>query len=77
MPKVKMRIDYDYIRGHLRYGHSEGIIDLTEEELRMLQENPKKTINELDLDCDLELKIDDYSIEEYGNISNIQFEVIN
>ena len=77
MPKVKMRIDYDYIRGHLRYGHSEGVINLTEEELKMLQENPERAVNELGLDCDLELEIDDCSIEEYGNISNIQFKIID
>lgn len=64
MPKVKIRIDYDYLRGHLRYGHKEGYVDLTDEEFEALKKDPRQTIIDLELDADLDFEIDDYEIDD-------------
>ena len=64
MPKVKIRIDYDYLIGHLRYGHKEGYVDLTDEEFEALKKDPRQTVIDLELDADLEFEIDDYEIDD-------------
>ena len=75
--KVKFNIPLEYVTGYLRYGHKEGILELTTEEFERLQENPKKFIYEEEILHDLDLIIDDYRVEDYGGIDNIEYEVIN
>ena len=75
--KVKFDIPLDYICGHLRYGHKEGVLKLTEEEFKKLEEDPLKFVEEEEILCDLELIIDDYEIEDWGPPSEINYEVIN
>lgn len=75
--KVKFDIPLEYVIGHLRYGHKEGILELTAEEFERLQKNPKKFIYEEEILDVLDLIIDDYSIEDYGGIDNIKYEVID
>jgi hypothetical protein len=64
MHKVKIRIDYDYLRGHLRCAHQEGDIELTDEEFEALKKDPIQTVIDLELDADLEFEIDDYEIDD-------------
>lgn len=63
MAKFRVRQDADYVIGHLRYGHREGVIeaDSKEDALDKLQ-------NEGYTDY-LDLKVDDYEVEvaEYGD----------
>ena len=75
--KIKFDIPLEYIIGHLRYGHKEGILELTEEEFNRLKENPEKFIYEEDILDNLNLIIDDYAIEDYGGIESINYEVID
>lgn len=75
--KVKFNISLEYVIGHLRYGHKEGILELTAEEFERLQKNPKEFIYEEEILHDLDLIIDDYSVEDYGGIDNIKYEVID
>ncbi len=75
--KVKFNIPLDYVFGYLRYGHKEGILELTEEELQRLKENSMKFLDEEDLLCDLDLIIDDYRIEDWGAPLEVNYEVIN
>ena len=75
--KVKFNIPLEYVAGHLRYGHKEGVLELTAEEFKRLQENPKKFIYEEEILHDLDLIIDDYRIEDYGPPLEINYEVIN
>ena len=75
--KVNFDIPLEYIMGYLRYGHKEGILELTEEEFQRLQENPEKFIYEEEILHDLDLIIDDYRIEDYGPPLEINYEVIN
>ena len=63
MAKFMVRHEADYVSGHLRYGHREGVIeaDSKEDALNKLQ-------NEGYTDY-LDLKVDDYEVEDvdYGD----------
>lgn len=67
MVKIKLFMNYDYIRGHLRYGHKEGIVELTDEEYAKFKENPKAFIEDTDIDDELNFVLDDYEIDDVGN----------
>ena len=75
--KVKFNIPLDYVIGYLRYGHKEGILELTEEEFKELQEDPLDFIYNQDILCDLDLVIDDYRVEDYGDVLEVNYEVID
>ena len=75
--KVKFNIPLEYVMGYLRYGHKEGVLELTAEEFKRLQENPEKFIYEEEILHDLDLIIDDYRVEDYGGIYDIKYEVID
>lgn len=51
--------------GHLRYGHMEGNIEMTDEEFEEFKENPAEWLKGKDT-C-LDLLVDDYRIEDYSN----------
>ena len=62
--------------GHLRYGHKEGILELTEEEFKRLKKDPMNFIDEEDILSNLELIVDDYRIEDWGSPLEVNYEVI-
>ena len=76
MKKVKFNIPLEYVAGHLRYGHKEGTLELTKEEFKELQENPLDFIYNQDILCNLNLVIDDYSVEDYGGILEVNYKVV-
>ena len=68
--KFKVTANVDYVMGHLRYGHLEGIIEAkSEEKLKEMLKDP-------DVRYDLELVVDDYEVDDYGNISEFEYEVL-
>ena len=71
--KVNIEASLDYIIGYLKYGHLVSEIELTEEEFKKFEENPLTYINELEENGDLDSKIviDDYVVEDYGKICEI------
>lgn len=75
--QVKFDIPLEYLIGHLRYGHREGIIELTKEEFEKLKRNPINFIYDYDILCNLELIVDDYCIDDCGPISEVNYEVID
>lgn len=75
--KVKFDIPLEYIMGYLRYGHKEGILELTEEEFQRLKKDPLDFIETKGILFDLDLIIDDYRIEDYGPPLEINYEVVN
>lgn len=75
--KVKFDISLDYVMGHLRYGHKEGILELTEEEFERLKKDPMNFIDEEDILSNLELIIDDYRVDDYGSPEKVNYEVID
>jgi hypothetical protein len=72
MAKVGVKINYDYVAGYLRYGHDEGILEIPDNELNTFLENPKKYIEENDLRDNLKFILDDYRIEDWGDIDNVE-----
>ena len=75
--KVKFNIPLDYVYGYIRYGHKEGILELTEKEFERLKENPEDFVYKEDILNNLDLIIDDYRIEDWGDPVEINYEVIN
>ena len=73
MNKVVITAPVDYVIGHLRYGHLEGEVELTDEQLELFKQDPVKAIRELDLD--LELVIDDWEVDGYGDPYDVQYTI--
>ena len=63
--KYKVSVLLDYVLGHLRYGHLEGEIELTDEEVEMIKNG---TMSLHEFDDELELVIDEYEVEDCGDI---------
>ena len=60
--KFKVYADVDYVRGHLRYGHLEGTVECES------VEKLKELFKEKDFNDCLKLVVDDYEVEDYGDI---------
>ena len=78
--KIFINYPVNYIIGHLRYGHKEGIIEMTEKEYEEFQKNPAKWLKEDEDEriSDLELLVDDWEIDEYDSeITDVKFKEIN
>lgn len=77
-----MKIDFigylDYLSGYLRYGHFEGEVDIPDEDWEEFIANPQKYVSqhrrEIIQNNDLELKADDFSVEDYGDIYEVDWE---
>lgn len=67
MKKFRVYQDADYVQGHLRYGHREGIIEAES------KEDVLNKLNEGHTDF-LDLEIDDYSVYE-ANYGDNEFEI--
>lgn len=68
MKKFLVTADLDYIIGHLRYGHLEGIVEAESE--KALREMMTKK----DFRTYLDLLVDDYRVEDYGCIDKYRYE---
>lgn len=69
---VSLKVDVEYLMGHLRYGYYKGNVTLTPEELKMLKTNPKEAVKTLDLISYLDFVIEDFSIDAIGDISEVK-----
>lgn len=70
MKTYKVYADLDYVSGYLRYGHLEGEIKCeSEEKLKEMIKNG--TIHNY-----LEVVVDDYSVEDYGDIGEYEYEPV-
>ena len=78
MKKIAINADNEYVIGNLRYGHSEGVIELTDEEYELFKKDPENFIYEYidENDVDLELIIDDYEVDDVGPIYEINYKEI-
>lgn len=74
MKKVHIYAPVDYLAGHLRYGHFEGDLELTDEEFEKLKEDPLDFINNEKYYFDLDLIVDDYEIDDRGEIESVDWE---
>ena len=69
--RVQIKALTDYVMGHLRYGHYEGLINLNDEEFKEFIENPTKFLSNGDFD--LNFVVDDYRIEDIGEICDVEY----
>ena len=69
MSKYFISVPVDYVIGHLRYGHFEGVVELKDDEINN-KEKLKKLIRE---NC--ELWIDDWEIDSYGPLDMNELEL--
>lgn len=74
MKKVHIYAPLECLAGHLRYGHFEGDLELTDEEFEKFEEDPRGFINNNDCYFDLDLIVDDYEVEDRGEIESVDWE---
>ena len=74
--KIYINAPVEYVIGHLRYGHYEGEIELTDEEFEKFEENPDKAFYDLDLTDSLDLLVDDFSIDDIGHIDEVNWKEV-
>lgn len=77
MHKVYINAPLDYVMGHLRYGHLEGSVELDDEQFAVFQEDPLDAIEKYDLTYELELKIDSWRVDDWGDIMEVNWEELN
>ena len=73
MKKILIDAPLEYVAGHLRYGHLEGVIEVPDEEFEKFKENPDKAFYDLDLTDSLDLLVDDFSIDDIGHIDEVNW----
>ena len=73
MKKVHIHAPLEYLVGHLRDGHFEGDLELTDEEFKEFRKNPIGFINEKKYYFDLDLVVDDYEIDDRGDIESVDW----
>lgn len=71
MKKYKVKIDCDFIDGHLRRGHLEGFVEVENEE------KLKKLIKDGSIDDGFYLIVDDYEVDYHSpNMDSLTYEEI-
>ena len=62
MKKILIDAPLEYVAGHLRYGHLEGVIEISDEEFDKFKENPIDFLNDNEYIDELDLLFDDWEI---------------
>lgn len=70
MKKFLVTADLDYVAGYLRYGHLEGIVKAESEEALKEMMKKKNFVRYLDV------VVDDYRIDDYGDIGEYEYEEV-
>lgn len=73
MRAIKIDAPVDYCAGHLRYGSYTGTVNLSEEEYQRFIEDPIGTLYALDLIQDLSFEVEDYEIDDIGEITDVDW----
>ena len=71
MKKILIDAPLEYVAGHLCYGHLEGVIEVSEEELEKFKENPIDFLYNNEYIDELDLLIDDWRIDDRGPIDYV------
>ena len=74
--KIAIAANLEYVIGHLRCGHKEGTIKLTDDEFKEFEQNPYNFVSKHNILNELELFIDDYMVDDYGPIESIDWEEV-
>ena len=64
MAKFRVTQECDYVQGHLRYGHMEGIIEADS------LEDAKRKVEEEGYNDYLDIVVDDYEVDSYDSDRN-------
>ena len=68
--KFRVSADVGYVMGHLRYRHLERVFEVeSEEQLKEMMKDP-------DFKYNLKLVIDDYEVDDFGDIGKLEYEEI-
>lgn len=73
MKKILIDASLEYVIGHLRYGHLEGVIEVPDEEFEKFKENPIDFLNDNEYTDELDLLIDDWRVDDRGPINNVEW----
>lgn len=74
MKKILIDAPLEYVAGHLRYGHLEGIITITDEEFEKFKENPIDFLYDNEYTDELDLLVDDWEVDDRGPIDCVNWE---
>lgn len=73
MKKILIDAPLEYVIGHLRYGHLEGVIEVPDEEFEKFKENPIDFLYDNEYIDELDLLIDDWEIDDCGKIDSVEW----
>ena len=73
MRTIKIDAPVDYCAGHLQYGSYTGTVNLSEEEYQRFIEDPIGTLYALDFIQDLSFEVEDYEIDDIGEITDVDW----
>lgn len=73
MKKILIDAPLEYVSGHLRYGHLEGVIEISDEEFEKFKENPIDFLYDNEYIDELDLLIDDWRVEDRGPIDSVEW----
>ena len=73
MRTINIEAPVEYCAGHLRYGYYTGTINLTDEEYARFVVDPIETLYALDLLQDLSFQVEDYEIDDIGEITDVDW----
>lgn len=73
MAKYNIFATLDYIKGYLKYGHLEGDIEIPEKDVKEFENHPINYILNHYLTDYLDLRVDDFEVEECGDIDEVNF----
>lgn len=76
MKKFKINAPVDYVMGYLKYGHYEGEIEIPEEDEEKFLKSPLYYLSNNDLVKLLDFKVDEFEIEDYGDIYEVNYEEV-
>lgn len=73
MAKYNIFATLDYIKGYLKYGHLEGDIEIPEKDVKEFENHPINYILNHSLTDYLDLRVDDFTVEDCGDIDKVNF----
>ena len=73
MKKILIDAPLEYVAGHLRYGHLEGVIEVSDEEFEKFKENPIDFLYDNEYIDELDLLIDDWRVDDRGPIDRVEW----
>jgi hypothetical protein len=75
MAKININADTDYAMGFLRFGHYEGNVEIPDEDIEIFKADPISYIINNDLTTELDFLVDDYRIEDIGEINDVNYTI--